>query len=148
MTVLKPWCVGSFAERLNGRERREEITDDEIQTAKENGLVVIYGHSDDLVILAGAISDEVSAFGGTTFRFAKCGLCRDWDEIDHDDLFQVREFIRRESLPTIEVRALWCELGYRWAWWIETDGECGVFEIFDDGEPFCRGIVIDTRRIG
>ena len=43
---------------LNGRSYRNEITSSEEKLAKENNLVVVYGASDDLVELAGAMSEE------------------------------------------------------------------------------------------
>jgi hypothetical protein len=36
-----------LAKLLNGREYRKEITKEEIQKAKENNLVIIFGYSDD-----------------------------------------------------------------------------------------------------
>ena len=37
-----------LAELLNGREYGNEITSDEEKLAKESGLVVVFGYSDDM----------------------------------------------------------------------------------------------------
>ena len=47
-----------LAELLNGRQYREEITSDEEKIAYENGLIVIFGASDDLTIFKGIIDTE------------------------------------------------------------------------------------------
>ena len=49
---------------LHGREYRDEISDFEIKQAKECGLVVIFGASDDLLEFRGASSDELGAWEG------------------------------------------------------------------------------------
>ena len=44
-----------LAELLNGREYGEETTPEIIKLAKDNGLVIVYGYSDDNTELEGAI---------------------------------------------------------------------------------------------
>ena len=57
-----------FAEMLNGRERGHEITPEEQEIAKENGLVVVYGYSDDAMVFNGAIRGQVDCWqGGTAY---------------------------------------------------------------------------------
>lgn len=46
---------------LDGREVLGEISRVESETAKEAGLIVVYGYSDDNVEFRGAIDDEVGA---------------------------------------------------------------------------------------
>lgn len=53
-----------LAALLNGREYRKEITEEEVAQAKQSGLVVVYGASDDLMEFCGAIHDEVGCFDG------------------------------------------------------------------------------------
>ena len=42
-----------FANRLNGREYGQELTPAEAQRAKEAGIVVVFGASDDLMEFRG-----------------------------------------------------------------------------------------------
>lgn len=58
-----------LAQRLNGREYRNEITPLDIKEAKDSGLVIVYGASDDLMEFEGAISEEF----GTEAYFDKEG---------------------------------------------------------------------------
>lgn len=58
---------------LNGREYTNEITKEEEREAKNSGLLVIFGASDDLIELRGAIYDEVGAINGGEVRIGKNG---------------------------------------------------------------------------
>ena len=49
-----------LAEKLNGRAYGDSF-DDVKQEAKESGLVIVYGASDDLMEFDGAIYDEVAS---------------------------------------------------------------------------------------
>lgn len=119
-----------FAEMLNGRKYGyPQFTQDEIQIAKDNGFVIVYGASDDLMEFDGAIYAEVGCFDGGKVYFDKTGAC---DE----------EF---ENGKCIE--ALWCddsikdELGGLITWTYKTDIPHETFMIYDDGDSYCRGIV-------
>ena len=50
-----------LAEKLNGREYGNDITDEEATAAKKAGLLVIYGYSDDNIEFRGIIYDERGA---------------------------------------------------------------------------------------
>ncbi len=58
-----------LAAQLNGREYGSEITKEEEAAAKKAGLVVVYGASDDLVELRGAIEEEVGAYDMLKYRY-------------------------------------------------------------------------------
>jgi hypothetical protein len=49
----------------------------------------------------------------------------------------------KESAKTIEV--VWDAEGYSWIY--ETEIPHAVFDILEDGEKFCRGIVFDIRSL-
>ena len=51
------YTAKQFADLLNGREILKEITKEEEKTAKENGLLVLYGYSDDNIELAGEVEE-------------------------------------------------------------------------------------------
>lgn len=57
--------IKEFAKSINRREHEyQQFTKEELQIAKENKWVIIYGHSDDLMELEGAIYDEAGVFDG------------------------------------------------------------------------------------
>lgn len=128
-----------LAAKLNGRTYGNEITREEEAEAEAAGLVVVYGASDDLMELEGAISDEFSCYDGGTALVDAKGLLPHRGEIDDgDDDALAGYFARKNAAKTIE--ALWCkEGGYSWTY--KTDIPHATFDVLDDGEPYCRGIV-------
>lgn len=138
----------SLAALLNGRTYGNEITKEEAAAAKEAGLVVVFGYSDDNVELRGAIDDEIGAFDGTTFKLDGAGVLptfkglveREAEELEFADYFERRD-------GTWEVKAAWNGAHGQFAWTFTTDVPHLTFDITDDGEPFCRGMVIDLADI-
>lgn len=130
-----------FAEMLNGREIGEEISFEESQTAKENGLVVVFGASDDLMEFRGAIDDEVSCYNGGDAFLTTDGLFK--NECDSDDC----PYAERERAKCQIIEAVWCD-GDGPCWTYETDIPHATFNIVEDGEPYCTGIVfhIDSLK--
>lgn len=123
---------------LTGREYRNEITRGEQADAKAAGLVVAFGASDDLLEFRGAIDDEVGCYDGTAIVDRK-GVLADFEDIDRDDKEEMREYFKRED-GGVKVEAKWeGEPGYSWI--ITTTIPHETFEIEDDGEKYCRGIV-------
>ena len=131
-----------FAAMLNGREYRNEITKDEAAQAKAAGLVVVYGASDDLMEFAGALYDEVGVYnGGEALVDAKGVLDR--NQIDDDDDEAIAEFVAR-SKTAQSIEALWNDSvsdASVPAWTYMTDIPHATFDMMDDGELYCRGIV-------
>lgn len=119
-----------LAAKLNGREYLKEITPEEEKEAESNGLVVVYGYSDDNVEFAGAIDDEIGAFEGTT-------VC-----IDHSNgVVPVGE-----GVPFNTIKAVWHDIGDT-CWSFETPIPHETFNIYDDGELFCVGIVFSITDL-
>lgn len=107
-----------LAERLNGRQYGREITREEEKLAKESGLVVVFGASDDLCEMRGAIDDE---FG-----------CYDGGEIEC------------EEYPETLI-AKWCPSD-ECSWGYETDLPHADFNIYEDDMLYCVGIVVDLKE--
>jgi hypothetical protein len=129
-----------FAARLNGRQYREEMTHAEEVEAKALGLIVIFGASDDLLEFRGAVDDEVGNYGGGSVMFHPKGAMPEWDDLDKDDEDTVREYFANKALCRT-VTADWDTDGYSWV--ISSGDPHATFEIMEDGEKFCRGIVLD-----
>jgi len=72
-----------FAEMLNGRMRGNEITVEEQEIAKENGLVVVFGYSDDGMIFNGAIRGQVDCWRGGIACLNQSGLAEVSPEDSH-----------------------------------------------------------------
>lgn len=131
MSILK-----DFAERITGKEYGyPQFTKEEIQFAKDNGIVVVYGASDDLMEFEGAIYDEAGCFDGGKVYVCETG-CVDYG-----------------NAGTKCIEALWCdknatdENGNVIPWTYKTDIPHETFMIYEDEEPYCRGIVFSINDV-
>ena len=128
---------------LTGREYGKEMLKEEEMQAKAAGLVVIFGASDDLMEFRGFVDDERGA--PTIALLDAKGLLPFREDIQHDD-DALKDYFARAPLVRA-VDALWGkEDGYSWTY--RTDVPHATFEIVEDGEPYCRGIVIDVADLG
>ena len=131
-----------LAEMLSGRKYGMELTSDEAQAAKDAGLVVVCGYSDDNVELCGAINDEIGAYNGTTVYLTPNGVLQEPDCGQDDCPYFARE---REKAKTI--KAIWHDKGGP-CWTFETDIPHETFTVMENGEPFCVGIVFSMEDLG
>lgn len=112
-----------MASALNGAQYGNEVTRAEEQMAKENGLVIVYGYSDEYTEFCGAIEDEAGCFGGGTIFLTKDGVVL-------------------EGTPGAKsIETLWCcpETGASWSF--RTDIPHETFNVYEDEDLFCVGIV-------
>jgi hypothetical protein len=127
-----------LAAQLSGIAYPCRIDKELIAQAKAAGLVIVYGASDDLMEFEGAIYDELGCYDGGTALVDAKGLL-DRAQIDDDDDEAIADFAARKKTAR-KIEALWCkEDGYSWTY--QTEIPHATFEVTDDGEPYCRGIV-------
>lgn len=122
-----------IATLLDGMEYGEEIPKHDLQYAKENGAVIVFGASDDLMEFRGAITDELGGYGGNKAYLDKHGLIK--NECDNEDC---PYFIEKRT-HAICIEAIWDSEGYSWIFKTAIPHE--TFEIFDNEKKYCRGIV-------
>ena len=131
-----------LAARLNGREYGSEISADEEKAAKAAGLVVLFGASDDLAELRGAINDEAGCYDGGDIRIIDGEL---FEEPDCDCKWAQEASAAAEKRSAL-IEALWSQ--GEWSWTYSTKIPHATFDVMEDGEPYCRGIVFalaDTK---
>lgn len=146
------------ADRMHGREYRHEdiYTDDLLKAAN---LLVVYGASDDLLEVGGVINEDFPAWEGTTvylfntpkgWRLVVEGELEDLTELIQDS--PLSDLILVDSLKTYWIKSEWCpEIeGKVYASWLITaklpEGmRAYPFGIQDEGELYCRGLVIDMN---
>ena len=139
-----------LALKLNRRDRRARFEKTESAEAKENGLIIIYGESDDLVEFEGLLYDEIGAYDGTDFIIATKGM--EIPSFDDEKLYYKAEIlqaipIEEESTTSINrFKAVWNDEGNP-CWEIQTELPHAKFEILEDGELFGIGIVIDFKDL-
>ena len=146
MKITKEQLAG----KLNGCEIGSEITSAEEKLAKDSGLLVIFGASDDLCEFRGVINDEVGAWNGTTIYISH--ELRILESVDRDDEDVLKkhhlldEARRRYRDAPIRIEALWAkEEGYSWTF--TANVPVATFEVMEGDEHYCRGIVIDTAGL-
>ena len=127
------------AKTLDGIEYAEKIDPDIIEYAKRAGIVIVFGSSDDLVEFRGAIKGEADCYGGKTVYFGLSGELRSLCDSEDCPYFE----LVREKANKIE--AIWDSEGYSWTYKIDIPHE--TFEILEDGEKYCRGIVFSVNAL-
>ncbi len=129
-----------LAETLNSNQYGKEITIEQEKLAKENGLVVVFGSSDDLCEFRGAIDNEIGCYDGRKIKFDKEG-----DEIDEDDMDVLQRHKAVPNLNTIE--AVWFDGTLNCPWSYQTEIPHSTFKIMEDDELYCVGIIFDVADL-
>lgn len=129
-----------FARLLDGREYTEEMSEDDNAIAAESRLFVFFGYSDDNLELRGIIYDEIGAYEGIEVCIAKTLHTPYWGIINEEMKAIVGNFVK--NLKNFIVKIDWCPEYLDCSWLITTDVPSFPFDIMEDGDLFCRGIVI------
>jgi len=136
-----------LAATINGREYRNELTASNKEEASKNGLIVVYGCSDDLLELEGAVEQEIGAWEGVTaFIFKRKDELVVMDEEDFDEEKKTLEKYGVD-LKGNKIEAIWSPDDPECSWLIKTELPHATFDIMEDGELYCRGIVISVNDL-
>lgn len=109
-------------------------------------MLIVFGCSDDNVELRGVIHDEVSAWDGTKFKIDAEGPLPNWKQIQDGDESEAEAYFERKRKASVAIMAEWSAGGY--SWFISATCPFEPFDIMEDGDEFCRGIVIDAKQLG
>jgi hypothetical protein len=126
-----------FAKLLNGRTYRSEIELHEAKMAYDEDLVVVFGAYDDLMEFRGSLDDEIGLYdGGTAFvgRDDVIGISHNCD-CEHC------EFKEKLKKDYIAIEAVWGDKDVGASWSYKTSIPHETFNIYDEGELYCVGIV-------
>jgi hypothetical protein len=136
---MKDFTKEELATLLNNREYLNEVPNDIVEIAAENGLVIVFGASHDLCEFRGAINDEFGALEGAIIPIDKYGVVI--NECDSDRCPYYVEIAKQAA----KIRAKWFDGEIDWTF--ETDIPHATFDIYEDGEIFCRGIVFSLNDV-
>lgn len=120
-----------------GAVRGGETTAETDKLAKDNGIVIVHGYSDDGCNFRGAIIDNVGCFDGGSIYFTKEG----------------EFFSDKPDFPVNEIKAVWCggvkheKTGSAYRWTYETQIPHKTFDVMEESEPFCRGIIFSLNDL-
>ncbi len=129
--------IQEFANMLDGRDYGKEITKDEEKQAKELGFVVVFGASDDLAEFRGAMHEEADCLEGAEILLDKNGLFQDCEcNCNHSE---------KAKGNCKSIKAFWCKNGFSWTY--ATDIPHATFDILEDEEKYCKGIVFEIKSL-
>ncbi|GAB4486727.1 MAG: hypothetical protein OHK0019_00890 [Saprospiraceae bacterium] len=136
-----------LAQQLNGCEYLQETTAHTKGMAKQNGLVIVFAYSDDNCEFQGAIEEEIPCWNGQKIHFNKDGS-NFTNESGESFLTYHKD---KDEPETNMIEAVWCEKekvfhenGDYYSWTYKTELPHETFDVFEDGKPFCRGIIFSV----
>jgi hypothetical protein len=130
-----------FADRFNGREYGEELTIDDARELMEANCVAIFGASDDLVELRGAIDDELGAYEGLDFLIVQ--NLRKNNELECIEATDFDSDAADKFLVQCKVSANWCPSGTDLSWKItDNSQQSASFVIKEGSDHYCQALVI------
>ena len=139
-----------LAQLLDGIQNGAEIDDYEQIQAEKNRLLVCF-ISDDLLKLRGLIFDEFVVDEKDTKYHLYIGEGGDLTCISQIEIEEIKEILEGYNidfiLPKIPIKIQWCPEELACLWLIKTDIPHATFDIYDDRELYCRGIVLELSDI-
>lgn len=131
-----------LAEILNGMEYPVHIKEETRTIAEENGLVIVYGASDDLMEFDGAIYDEFGCWDGGTAYLNANGIVENKCEFEECPYYL-------ESLNfAVPIKAVWNGKGNPcWSYRTPLQLPHETFDVIEDGDVYCRGIVFSLTDL-
>jgi hypothetical protein len=136
MVVASEMTLETAAAALHGNQYASEGSKQLWVDMKAAGLIAVFGASDDLTEFRGAIDDETGAGDGTEHFLTRKGVLQSQCD-EGEDCPYFRE--KLEATP-VAVTAHFDEEGY--TWFLETALLHTTFDIMEDDETYCRGLVI------
>lgn len=133
-----------LAAKLDCREIGEEITRTEAFDAKDAGLIVLFGASDDLAEFRGALNDEAGCFEGGELLVTREGKLLPGHEPYCECDFCGYAVAKADSRKII---AKWNDSESDCSWSYETDIPHSTFKILEDGVVYCIGIVFSIADL-
>ena len=137
-----------FAAKLNNSEYPFGLSQELLKVAKENGLVVVYGASDDLMEFEGAINDEVGVCNGGDAIVSVSGILKEWDSLMEDSPTkeEVLQYLDNEKNSAV-IEAIWCGDGEPYSFIYKTAIPHACFDVIEGDDKYCRGIVFSISDI-
>lgn len=127
--------IHEVAAQLHENQYRLEGSKELFNKMKELGLVAVFGASDDILVMKGAINNEFYS----TVHLNENGVIHNRCEDDcpyHND----------EVINAVRVEPRWCEEP-EYSWTYQTTIPHATFDILEDDEKYCRGIVFDLKNL-
>jgi hypothetical protein len=138
--------VKEWAEKINGFEYPANELEHLNKKMAVDGIIIAYGASDDLLEFNGVIYAEVDAWKGTDVRIFSRGKGTAFI-FNKEENKDSAEFNRKEIEQMQKIKAVWRPKDIDASWKIETEIPHETFDIMEDGELFCRGVVFHVDDV-
>lgn len=138
-----------FAKEFDGIEYGGDTLDAAAERAAKHGVVTLFGCADDNIEIRGpeGFDDEVSAYGGVTFRVDRQGLVYFPDLINDDQSDEMADTLIAE-LTRWKTAAVIIVSGCPWTFSGEFIASHGhKFRVMDDGDLYGEGVCIDRHLL-
>ncbi len=132
--------IKDVAAMFSGRKYGDEIKKDEELLLKKEGVVVLFGYSDDNMEFRGAIDDEVGCYSGGKAYITRGGKLLS-NECSNEDCPHFEKIKQDAAI----INAIWGQDGYSWTY--KTNIPHETFNILEGDELYCRGIVFNINNI-
>lgn len=140
--------IDQYVKYLESFDMRE-FGSDLFSIAKDQGWLVVYGHSDDCIEFEGCFRDE-TYYDSNKFVLDKHGLIPSWSEIDHEDEKACEEYFKRKKSTPLLTLYVFDNKDYedeKFMWVFDSTHQNHKFKIYDGDDPFCVGLVIDFKKL-
>lgn len=126
--------IHNYSKMLGIRLKGNEVPYDIIKLAKANNYLIFFGHSDNTIEICSCRYYEFDAYKSTTLY------------ITHNCVYHENEVHPTAAYP---VHARFTEQSRKSTvmWSFTTDIPHETFNIMENGELYCRGIVIDLNNL-
>ena len=145
-----------LAELLNGRQYKKEITKEEEDLAKKNGLLICFKSTYQGGRFRGVIKSDIHSLHDPTEsefyiyqnRSKKIGF----SIVGGHDFKDKSRLSKRPNISIVAINktnriTTYKDVFYEFEWHYITDMPHSTFEIMKDGLLFCRGIIIEKSVI-
>ena len=144
---LKEW-----AEKLNDCEYGDELSNEDKELLEKDGIVAVFGYSDDNIELEGAMYDELPAYDEETYYwFGKYFVSNDrinefLNYVD-DDFYAFKPLIEPLFEKNSERSYITSKPGKDCQFEYETNIPCEWFNVMEDGNLYCKGFVFNKNDL-
>ncbi len=111
-----------------------------VKEAKEAGLVIVYGASDDLMEFEGGVYDELGVYDGGTAYLNELGLIT--NDCEEEDCPYFKQLMKLAKT----IKACWCEEDDI-SWTYKTEIPHELFEVKEDDGIYCHGLVFKLSDV-
>ena len=139
---LKEW-----AEKLNGCEYGDELSDEDKELLEKDGIVAVFGYSDDNIELEGAMYDELPAYADTIYYWTGNGFVSndrineflDYIDDEYREFYPLLKPLFENNTERSYIRSIPgkdCQFVY------ETNiPNVEWFDVMEDDDLYCKGFV-------